>query len=53
MYMYIQYKRSDTNNIDEEHMTYKDNAKHDSMTNEAMRVGQMTRRYIFSDEEYQ
>jgi hypothetical protein len=26
MYMYIQYKRSDTNNIDEEDMTYKDNA---------------------------
>jgi hypothetical protein len=24
--MYIQYKRSDTNNIDEEDMTYKDNA---------------------------
>jgi hypothetical protein len=39
--------------IYEEDMTYKDNAKHDSMTNEAMRVGQMTRRYIFSDEEYQ
>jgi hypothetical protein len=36
MYMYIQYKRSDTRNIDEEDMTYKGNAKHGDVMNKRL-----------------
>jgi hypothetical protein len=34
--MYIQYKRSDTNNIDDEDMTYKDNDKLGDLMNERL-----------------
>ena len=40
MYMYIQYKRSDTNYIDEEDMTHKDNAKHERKTRRMSDEGQ-------------